>query len=110
MTRVVVRRPGDDLHVRRSDGRRARQGHRLLHVEALADEHGAEPEFLGSTTLVDEIVWILSAARERVEAELGEPGGAHAETVGRSGMGTGAGVFSRMKTAARTSASVASGM
>ncbi len=68
------------------------------------------PSSSASTTLLDEIARVLSAASERVEAELGKSRIAHADTVGFAGIGTGAGVFSRMNTAARTSASVASGM
>ena len=106
---VVVRRGGDDLHVRRRDRRGTREGGRLLDVEALGDEHGAEAELLGATALVDEVARVLGAAGERVEAEFREPWVGH-DTDGFVGPGSGAGVFSRMNTAARTSASVASGM
>ena len=70
MACVVVGGPGDDLQVRRGHGGRTRQGHCLLDIEALADEHRPEAEFLGTRALGDQVAWVLRPSRERVEAEL----------------------------------------
>ena len=68
---VVVRRPGDDPQVLRHRPGRPAQGARLLDVEPLGDERGAEAERLRLTHLVDQLAGRLRGAGERVEAELG---------------------------------------